>query len=114
MIEAFLPKDRGTAVFHWFTGSASEARRAAQLGCYFSVNSEMLKSEPRRALVASLPRERILTETDGPFTMTAGHPSSPLDVEHTIKTLADMMGTTVEAVKSVVVLNLQRLEGGRG
>jgi TatD DNase family protein len=110
MLEAFLPQDRGTAVLHWFTGSASEARRAAELGCYFSVNSEMLKSEPRRAVLASLPRERLLTETDGPFTMTAGHPTSPFDVEDTIKSLSMMMGITVEALKSLLILNLRRLE----
>lgn len=113
MLEAFLPNDRGTAVFHWFTGSASEARRAVELGCYFSINSEMLKSEARRAFVASLPRERILTETDGPFTMTAGRPSLPFDVEDTVKSLAMAMGTTVEALKSLLILNLRRLEGKR-
>ena len=36
MIEQYLPQDRGTVVLHWFTGSKSEARRAATLGCYFS------------------------------------------------------------------------------
>lgn len=111
MLEAFLPQDRGTAVFHWFTGSSSEARRAAQLGCYFSINSEMLKSEARRDLVASLPRERILTETDGPFTMTEGRPSSPLDVAITINALASLLETTVEEVSSLLIVNLQRLEG---
>jgi TatD DNase family protein len=41
MIEQYLPRDRGTVVLHWFTGSKSEARRAATLGCYFSVNAEL-------------------------------------------------------------------------
>ncbi|WP_232916157.1 TatD family hydrolase [Pseudomonas viridiflava] len=43
-IERCLPPDRGKVVLHWFTVSISEARRALDLGCYFSVNVEMLKS----------------------------------------------------------------------
>jgi len=52
---------------HWFTGSKSEARQAAALGCYFSVNAEMTRSDRGRALLANLPIDRILTETDGPL-----------------------------------------------
>lgn len=42
MIETNLPPMRGRAVLHWFTGSRAEARRAVELGCYFSINGEML------------------------------------------------------------------------
>jgi TatD DNase family protein len=111
MLQAFLPPDRGTAVLHWFTGSSSEAKRAAQLGCYFSVNSEMLKSEAGRKLIGALPRERILTETDGPFTTIEDHPSFPQDVASTLKALAGLMGTGIAEVRSLVALNLERLEG---
>jgi TatD DNase family protein len=71
----------------------------------------MLKSEQRRNLVVSLPRERLLTETDGPFTITAGRPSSPTDVIFSLKTLAMLLKMDVETVKSLISLNLQRLEG---
>ena len=54
MIEAHLPRDRGKVVLHWFTGSRAEARRAAALGCYFSVNAEMARGERGRALIAEL------------------------------------------------------------
>lgn len=43
-IEHLLPSDRGTVVLYWFTGSPSEAKRAVELGCYFSINSQMLTS----------------------------------------------------------------------
>ena len=52
MIEQYLPQDRGTVVLHWFTGTKSEARRAATLGCYFSVNAEMTRSDRGRSLVS--------------------------------------------------------------
>jgi TatD DNase family protein len=78
MIERYLPRDRGAVVLHWFTGSKSDARRAATLGCYFSLNAEMTRSDRGRALVTELPIDRILTETDGPSRRSAAVPASPL------------------------------------
>jgi hypothetical protein len=75
-------------VLHWFTGTAAEARRAVDLGCYFSINAEMLANEKRGALVKALPLNRLLTETDGPFTQTDNRPSRPSDVGRALDGLA--------------------------
>jgi TatD DNase family protein len=40
LIESHLPHERGKVVLHWFTGTNSEAQRAIDLGCYFSVRSQ--------------------------------------------------------------------------
>lgn len=88
MIEARLPRTRGRVVMHWFTGTASELRRAINLGCYFSVNHAMLDAERRRALVAAIPLDRLLTETDGPFTQISGRPAKPSDVSQSVLELA--------------------------
>ncbi|HHJ4624063.1 MULTISPECIES: Qat anti-phage system TatD family nuclease QatD [Klebsiella/Raoultella group] len=76
------------AVLHWFTGSVSEARRAVELGCYFSVNEEMLRSPKHRKLVSLLPLERILTETDGPFVLNEEKAVRPRDVHRTVHEIA--------------------------
>lgn len=88
MIEALLPSERGTVVIHWFTGTKTEAQRAAKMGIYFSVNIPMLLSDRGQALVRSLPLELILTETDGPFTKFQGRQSTPRDIEGTIGMLS--------------------------
>jgi TatD DNase family protein len=49
LIEEEVPRGRSKFVFHWFTGSIADAKRAAGLG--FSVNSQMLATERGRALV---------------------------------------------------------------
>ena len=77
MIEKHLPPTQGRVVLHWFTGTASEAHRASDLGCYFSVNSAMLTTEKRRKLVQSFRIDRVLTETDGPFTEPDNRPAGP-------------------------------------
>lgn len=110
-IEASLPEDRGRAVLHWFTGTTSQAKRAIALGCYFSVNREMLKSDRGRSLVRSLPESRILTETDGPFTKIDGYPSRPSDVSVVVHELARFLHRSPDAVAASIHKNLQVLAG---
>lgn len=105
LIESCLPVDRGRVVLHWFTGSRAEARRATDLGCYFSVNLETLTSERGQRLVSSLPSERLLTETDGPFTRIAGRPARPQDVSVTIELLSRTLKTDSGVVTGIVRKN---------
>jgi TatD DNase family protein len=90
MIDEHTTRDRVLCILHWFTGSASSAKRAVDLGCFFSVNGRMLENERSAALVRALPPQSILTETDAPF---AGEGSSPWDVVRTADRLASLLGT---------------------
>ena len=108
-LERALPPDRGRVILHWFTGTAAEARRAAERGCYFSINSEMLRSPKHRQLVAGLPVDRLLTETDGPFVEAAGRPIRPSAVAQTVADLATLRGETAEAMARRIVANLRTL-----
>jgi TatD DNase family protein len=109
MIKAHLPPSRGRVVLHWFTGGQAEARRAVALGCYFSINAEMLANERHRALAAALPLDRLLTETDGPFTRTAGRPTRPVDVAAALEGLAKARSADPAAISTAVRTNLERL-----
>ncbi len=109
MIEAHLPIERGTVVLHWFTGSKSDARRAAALGCYFSINAEMTRTDRGRDLIASLPRNRIVTETDGPFTKIKDRATEPSDVPVAADALAAILGLSPDEMAKVVVSNLRSL-----
>lgn len=109
LIETCLPPAHGHVVLHWFTGSKAEARRATELGCYFSVNAAMMTKEKGRDLVATLPLEHLLTETDGPFTQIDGRPARPVDVETTIGTLANLRHLTPDVTATAVQTNLRTL-----
>lgn len=108
-LEHNLPPDRGRVVLHWFTGTSSEARRAIDMGCYFSINIEMLRSTKHRALVASLPIDRLLTETDGPFVELNGQPLRPRDVADAVKELASLRGLSDNALEKQIISNLGSL-----
>lgn len=80
----------GTPILHWFTGSQKELARAIELGCWFSVGPAMLKSAKGKALAASMPRNRVLTETDGPFGKVQQHLLFPSDATLAIPVLAEL------------------------
>lgn len=105
LIEELFPDDRGKVVLHWFTGSASEVRRAIDLGCFFSLNERMLNTLNGKRIVQVIPDNRLLTETDGPFLKRAGISIDPGDVELSLKKLAKLKGTSFQTVRSQVVLN---------
>lgn len=108
-LERSLPTGRGQVVLHWFTGTAAEARRAVDMGCYFSINAEMLKSPKHRAMVAGLPSERLLTETDGPFVELGGQPVRPRDVTHTVAALSVVRALSADVLGRQIIGNLASL-----
>lgn len=109
LIETHLPPPRGQVVLHWFTGSQAEAQRAIDLGCYFSINAQMLRSERHRNLVIALPLERLLTETDGPFTQHNGRAARPVDVVGTVELLARIRKMSFETVALALQANRHAL-----
>lgn len=108
-VERLLPVERSRVVLHWFTGTVAESRRAAALGCYFSVNAAMLHSPRHRALVAQLPNDRLLTETDGPFVNHDGRPARPRDVAATVAELAKLHEIAADQMAERIVRNVGEL-----
>jgi TatD DNase family protein len=109
LIEQHLLASRGVVVLHWFTGTLAEAKRAVQLGCYFSINSEMLRKPQHRKTIAELPQDRLLTESDGPFTPTDPGKSHVDGLNQTINLLASVRNTHPEEMAHVVITNTHRL-----
>ena len=111
LVEEHLPRDRGTVVLHWFSGSAREARRGAELGCFFSVNERMLDSPNGPRVLREIPSDRLLTETDGPFVMRGTQPIDPGDVHRAVSLIAEIRGEAGAEVGRQIVENLRRLVG---
>lgn len=110
-IEWFLPPSKGKVVLHWFTGSKADAQRALELGCYFSINAAMLENERHAAMVALIPLDRLLTETDGPFTKTDDRPSKPADVAVVVEALSRLHRMPASTLSATIRDNLRALLG---
>lgn len=55
------------AIFHWYTGGLKLIDEIVNLGYHFSVNTAMIKSVNGEKVINKIPKEHILTESDGPF-----------------------------------------------
>jgi TatD DNase family protein len=102
-------QDAGPAVLHWFTGNLKELDRAIDLGCWFSVGPAMLAGAKGRSLVAKMPRDRILTESDGPFAQIQGRSALPWEASGANIQLAQLWGVTEADVELQLMVNLRRL-----
>lgn len=99
----------GTPVLHWFSGSPREVMRAAEQGCWFSVGSPMLGSAKGRAAISAMPRDRVLTETDGPFGTVNGRAAYPWDASQVAFSLADLWREDRSAISRQLRINLTAL-----
>lgn len=66
------------AIIHWYTAPGDPLRRAVDQGVFLSVNDAIV-ADPTQALVlAEIPRDRILVETDSPYIdRRSGKPLNP-------------------------------------
>lgn len=107
-LEAF--PGAGTPILHWFSGGKRDLQRAIALGCWFSVGPAMLVSDKARALVRDMPKDRVLTETDGPFAQIGGESAKPWDAGAATALLAELWGgITEEETDRLLHINLRRL-----
>lgn len=66
MLEEYELLEDNTIIFHWFSGSSAQLKRACDLGCFFSVNAFMLSTKRGREYAKAIPLDRLLIETDLP------------------------------------------------
>lgn len=109
VVNAFGDGFRGTVILHWYSGSRRALEKAVSRGFYFSVNTAMTSSERSLGMLKHVPRELILTETDGPFVTTAHGPAEPKDVASVIDALAQMWQTTEAETRKALYKNFVRL-----
>jgi len=93
-------------VLHWFSGTVEETRRAVAMGCWFSVGPAMLRGAKGRRILAELPMNRVLPETDGPFTKNGSAPFMPWEAISIAEPLTIIWNETEEAVRKQFKRNL--------
>jgi TatD DNase family protein len=103
-----------TGLLHCFTGTRRLAEAALALGFYISVSgiATFKNSGELRAVLKDVPPDRLLVETDAPFLAPIPHRgkrNEPAFVAHTAAMLAELTGTTPEALGEQTTENFFRL-----
>jgi TatD DNase family protein len=101
-------------VMHCFSGGPAEAERALRLGFYLSFGGIVTfpKALDVQAAARAVPADRILIETDAPYlgpVPKRGKRNEPALMVHTARKLAELRGTTIEAISRATTENFYRL-----
>lgn len=96
-------------ILHWYTGPSSLIDEALAAGLYFSINPAMVRTEKGQRTIAALPRERVLTESDGPYAKSGGRDSRPADMPTAIAFLANHWSVSPDDACRIVHDNLAAL-----
>jgi TatD DNase family protein len=105
-------------LFHCWSGSPEEAQRARALDCYFGVDGPVSypKSSALRELLATVPLDRLVVETDAPYMAPVpyrGKPNRPAYVLEVNAALARALGRIPEEMASITTENAVRFFGDR-
>lgn len=101
-LEMLTGKGIENAIFHWYSGSLSVLRNVANSGFFFSINSAMIQSDNGKKIIAEIPKELILTETDFPYIDN----SNIADVH---MYLSNLWNISIENVEQIIDSNLNRI-----
>lgn len=99
----------GIFILHWFTGNKTQLKRAVELGCWFSVGPAMLETKKGRDLVSKMPINKLITETDGPFTKIDNNTVMPWNVSLAIEKLASILNIPIDDMDRMLDHNIQQL-----
>ncbi|MFM9827406.1 MAG: TatD family hydrolase [Sphingomonas sp.] len=101
-------------VIHCFTASGAFADIALELGLYISISGIVTFKNARelQETAARIPADRLLIETDSPFLAPVPHrgkTGEPAFVADTARFLAELRGTTAEALGAQTAANFHAL-----
>jgi TatD DNase family protein len=92
-------------LMHCYTSGVDLARRAATLGAWFSVSgiATFKAAEAVRAVIADMPGDRIIVETDCPYLAPVpmrGRRNEPALLPHVLAKLAEVRGWSLEEAEA--------------
>lgn len=92
-------------ILHWYTGTKKILEQAIENGYYFSINLAMVRSKKGKEIVCTVPKDKILTETDGPFIKSGQRTSDPSDIVTIVAALSRLWDEDEIVVRKRLISN---------
>lgn len=99
----------GKIILHWYSGTIQNQKQAINNGYYFSVNYAMLNSDSGCKVISMIPDDRILIETDSPFTSINGHIYRPSEIGKITEKIAIIKNTSTEFMQNILWNNFKTM-----
>ncbi len=103
----------GHALMHCFSGTKEMAKEFTKMGCYLAFGGALTFKNARHSVeaVQAVDEKWLLTETDCPYMSpepVRGTRNEPSNIPYITQKMADVRGTTLEHMASVVEANWDR------
>lgn len=92
------------AILHWFLGSPRDIDTAIDLDLHFSINDHMASSVHGKEVIALLPPNRVLLETDAPWGAKGGG-AKPGQFDKTVRHLAKVWLRSTVSTRDLIESN---------
>lgn len=110
VIETLESNQQKNVILHCFSGKKKLIKRALELGYYFSIPCNVVRSQQFQITVELAPFSQILTETDGPYMSPFKEKrNEPAFITETIKKIAEIKNITQEETANNIYMNYQRV-----
>lgn len=120
ILREYLPELKG-GVAHCFTGNERELEDCLAAGLSIGITGwicDERRGAHLKALVARIPADRLMLETDGPYLLPrdllprpASRRNEPKYLAHVLKAVAQARGETEQAVAGITTANARRFFG---
>ncbi|MFD2903787.1 Qat anti-phage system TatD family nuclease QatD [Sphingobacterium anhuiense] len=101
----------GKFILHWYSGGIKVLEQAVSNGAYFSINYAMTLSSSGQRIIQSVPKDRLLLESDAPFVNVNGKCYDSLCVDQTVAKIAELKNITYSELLSQLNKNFKVLLG---
>lgn len=95
------------AIIHWYSGDLTTLHQLLDEGYYFSINSNMINSVKGQIIISQIPLNRILIESDGPFTKVNSQKYSPSQLQEVYRQVAALLKS--EDIEELIWNNFKTL-----
>jgi TatD DNase family protein len=99
----------GQVIFHWLSDKNVKLNEAVNNGYYFSINRQMALYQSGQNLIREMPLNRLLIESDAPFTKGNEAFYAIEQLANTVKQLATIFGVPLDDMNNTLSDNFRRL-----
>jgi len=97
-------------ILHCFSGNFKLVKEAEMMGCYFSIPTNIVRSEHFQKIVKEVNRKKILTETDSPYLSPFKEKSNePSYITESIKVMAKIWKMSFEEAEYQIEENSKKV-----
>lgn len=98
-------------ILHCFSGKFRLIKKAKEMGCFFSIPTNIVRSEHFQKMVSELlPKEKILTETDTPYLSPFKELSNkPSNIKESIKVISNLWNLPKKEIEEIIQKNFKKV-----